>query len=66
MHQCIIGLRDYLFTMQSTKKNIAVIALSGGMDSCVTTAIANLDYNLAFAHINYGQRTEIRELKAFT
>ena len=51
--------------MQSSKKNIAVIALSGGMDSCVTAAIANLDYELAFAHINYGQRTVNRELKSF-
>ncbi|MEG8946510.1 7-cyano-7-deazaguanine synthase QueC [Rosettibacter firmus] len=46
-------------------KKIAVVALSGGMDSCVTAAIANQEYELAFAHINYGQRTEKRELKAF-
>ena len=46
-------------------ENTAVVAVSGGMDSCVTAAIANLDYNIAFAHINYGQRTEQRELKAF-
>ena len=46
-------------------KDIAVIAVSGGMDSCVTAAIANEYYDLAFAHINYGQRTEKRELKAF-
>lgn len=51
--------------MHSIKNNMAVIALSGGMDSCVTAAIANLGYNLAFAHINYEQRTEKRELKAF-
>lgn len=51
--------------MHSDKKDIAVIAVSGGMDSCVTAAIANLDFNIAFAHINYGQRTEKRELKAF-
>jgi 7-cyano-7-deazaguanine synthase len=51
--------------MQSSKNNISVIAISGGMDSCVTAAIANLDYKLAFAHINYGQRTEKRELKSF-
>jgi len=51
--------------MHTIKKQTAVIALSGGMDSCVTAAIANMDYNLAFAHINYGQRTENRELKAF-
>lgn len=51
--------------MQPSKRNIAVIAVSGGMDSCVTAAIAKLEYNLAFAHINYGQRTEKRELKSF-
>lgn len=44
---------------------IAVVAVSGGMDSCVTAAIAGEKYELAFAHINYGQRTEQRELKAF-
>lgn len=51
--------------MQSVKKNTAVIAISGGMDSCVTAAIAAMEYELAFAHINYGQRTERRELKSF-
>ena len=35
------------------------------MDSCVTAAIAAKDYKLAFLHVNYGQRTEKRELKAF-
>jgi 7-cyano-7-deazaguanine synthase len=49
----------------ASDKKIAVIAVSGGMDSCVTAAIANENYELAFAHINYGQRTELRELKAF-
>lgn len=49
--------------MDKMKK--AVIAVSGGMDSCVTAAIANQNYEMAFAHINYGQRTEKRELKAF-
>jgi len=47
------------------KKKTAVVALSGGMDSCVTAAIASKDYNLALIHINYGQRTEERELKSF-
>ena len=47
------------------KDKTAVVALSGGMDSCVTTAIASQDYNLALIHINYGQRTEERELKSF-
>ncbi len=46
-------------------RQTAVIAVSGGMDSCVTAAIAHENYELAFAHINYGQRTERRELKAF-
>jgi 7-cyano-7-deazaguanine synthase len=46
-------------------KKIAVVAVSGGLDSCVTAAIADHDYELAFAHINYGQRTQERELKAF-
>ncbi len=51
--------------MMKNNSNIAVIAVSGGMDSCVTAAIANREFQLAFAHFNYGQRTEERELKAF-
>ncbi|MBM4171673.1 MAG: 7-cyano-7-deazaguanine synthase QueC [Ignavibacteria bacterium] len=47
------------------KKKYAIVAVSGGMDSCVTAAIANEKYNLAMLHVNYGQRTESRELKAF-
>jgi len=47
------------------EKDIAVIAVSGGLDSCVTAAIAKQDFEIAFAHFNYGQRTEKRELKAF-
>lgn len=44
----------------------AVIALSGGMDSCVTAAIARQSYDELYAfHANYGQRTLKRELKAF-
>ena len=44
----------------------AVILVSGGMDSCVTASTAIADgYQPAFLHINYGQRTESRELKAF-
>ncbi|MBI4165245.1 MAG: 7-cyano-7-deazaguanine synthase QueC [Acidobacteria bacterium] len=45
---------------------LAVVLASGGMDSCVTTAIASLDYRLAMLHVGYGQRTEQRELRAFT
>ncbi len=46
-------------------KKKAVVLVSGGMDSLVTAAIANQNYGLAFLHLNYGQRTEKRELKAF-
>jgi len=46
-------------------KKIAVVAVSGGLDSCVTAALANKEYDLALAHINYGQRTQERELQAF-
>lgn len=47
------------------KDRICIVALSGGIDSCVTVAIANQKFNLALLHINYGQRTEKRELQAF-
>lgn len=47
------------------KSELAIILVSGGMDSCVTAALANEEYRLAFLHVNYGQRTEARELKAF-
>ncbi|RPI17349.1 MAG: 7-cyano-7-deazaguanine synthase QueC [Ignavibacteriae bacterium] len=43
----------------------AIVLISGGMDSLVTAAIAARDYELAFLHLNYGQKTEQRELKAF-
>ncbi|KAA0258080.1 7-cyano-7-deazaguanine synthase QueC [Deferribacter autotrophicus] len=43
-----------------------IVLVSGGMDSCVTAAIAkDLGYELYFLHVNYGQRTEKRELQAF-
>ena len=44
----------------------AIILVSGGMDSCVTVASAKADgYDPSLLHLNYGQRTEKRELKAF-
>jgi len=47
-------------------KNSAIVLVSGGMDSCVTTAIAkNENSALALLHISYGQRTELRERQAF-
>ncbi len=43
-----------------------MVLVSGGMDSCVTAAIARGQADeSAFLHISYGQRTEARERKAF-
>jgi 7-cyano-7-deazaguanine synthase len=53
------------FGPRTSDKPLAVVLASGGMDSCVTTAIAHLDYRLALLHVAYGQRTEARELRAF-
>jgi len=50
---------------RNPQKPLAVVLASGGMDSCVTTAIANVEYRLAMLHVGYGQRTENRELRAF-
>lgn len=52
-------------TTRTTDKPLAVVLASGGMDSCVTTAIAHRDYRLAMLHVAYGQRTERRELRSF-
>jgi 7-cyano-7-deazaguanine synthase len=46
----------------------AVVLLSGGMDSCVSAAIARERHgagNIALLHAGYGQRTERRERRAF-
>ena len=46
--------------------SLAVCLVSGGMDSCVTAAIADEENEaLAFLHVSYGQRTEARERKSF-
>lgn len=46
-------------------KPLAVVLVSGGMDSCLTAAIATQEHELAALHLNYGQRTESGELRAF-
>ena len=46
-------------------KTIAVVVLSGGLDSCVTAAIAAQTHELALLHVTYGQRTARRERKSF-
>jgi 7-cyano-7-deazaguanine synthase len=46
----------------------AVVLLSGGMDSCVTAAMAGERHGperIALLHASYGQRTEQRERRAF-
>ena len=51
-----------------TDSRKAVVLLSGGMDSCVSTAIARERCgagNIALLHAGYGQRTERRERRAF-
>lgn len=46
--------------------SIAVVLLSGGMDSCVTAAVAASEgLRLALLHSSYGQLTEARERRAF-
>jgi 7-cyano-7-deazaguanine synthase len=49
----------------STERPKAVVLLSGGMDSCVTAAIARQSHQLALLHASYGQRTQARERRAF-
>ncbi len=47
------------------EKPKAVVLVSGGMDSCVTAAIAAQTHQLALVHASYAQRTEQRERQAF-
>lgn len=50
----------------SKSNQLAVVLVSGGMDSLVTAAHAHQEHQtLAFLHLNYGQKTEKRELQSF-
>jgi 7-cyano-7-deazaguanine synthase len=52
--------------VQNPKSKIAICLVSGGMDSCVTAAIARAENEeIALLHISYGQRTKKRERQAF-
>jgi len=51
--------------MSEASKPKAVVLVSGGMDSCVTAAIARESHRLSFLHASYGQRTERREFESF-
>jgi 7-cyano-7-deazaguanine synthase len=44
---------------------IAIIVASGGLDSCVAAKMASETFKPAMMHVQYGQRTAKRELKAF-
>jgi 7-cyano-7-deazaguanine synthase len=51
-----------------SKATKGIVLLSGGMDSCVCTAIARERHgaeNLGLLHAGYGQRTQGRERRAF-
>ena len=51
---------------EEDRLELAICLVSGGMDSCVTAAIAdNENDELAFLHVSYGQRTAQRERQAF-
>ena len=54
--------------MIGTDQRKAVVLLSGGMDSCVSTAMARERHgtaNIALLHAGYGQLTQRREQRAF-
>ena len=47
------------------RRSLGVVLTSGGMDSCVTVALAGQTCELALLHASYGQRTARREQRAF-
>jgi 7-cyano-7-deazaguanine synthase len=49
----------------SAGRPLAVVLLSGGMDSCVAAALTRETHDLALLHLSYGQRTEARERRSF-
>jgi len=50
----------------NAKSRLGICLVSGGMDSCVTAAIAREENDeLAFLHVTYGQRTADRERQSF-
>lgn len=63
------GHNDQAYEVKDSEPSLcrlAVCLVSGGMDSCVTAAIAREEADeLAFLHVSYGQRTARREQRAF-
>src|ERR1700737_3651811 len=59
------ALGDEATLQDEPGSRLVVCLVSGGMDSCVTAAIANEENDeLAFLHVSYGQLTEQRERQA--
>ncbi len=57
---------DFASPFSPPPKPLAVVLLSGGMDSLTAAGIAAREgHELALIHFNYGQRTEEAELRAF-
>jgi 7-cyano-7-deazaguanine synthase len=52
--------------MMGRARDKAVVLVSGGLDSAVCLSEAAREFDCALLHLNYGQRTEAREMKAFT
>ncbi len=62
----VLEPEEELVSRSREEPRLAVCLVSGGMDSCVTAAIAREENpELAFLHVSYGQRTEAREHRAF-
>jgi len=51
--------------VSDAQRPLAVVCVSGGMDSALTAALVAQEHRVAFLHANYGQRTESRELACF-
>lgn len=49
----------------SAARPLAVVCLSGGLDSTVCCAMAAQEHEIAALHLQYGQRTQDRERQAF-
>ena len=57
---------EVIESFESDEPQLAICLVSGGMDSCVTAAIAHQENDeLAFLHVSYGQRTEKPERESF-
>ena len=57
---------DEVFPDTNPARPLAVVLVSGGMDSLTAAGMAMYDgCDLAFIHFNYGQRTEVAEYRAF-